>query len=95
MTTFVHHPVQMSPHDIRHHCIRLCGLEPTSTRTAILRFFDCWEPEPVGTPIGAPSRIERITVTADQCHTGEFWSLLMLSYHVSHLGLGRCMVGFE
>lgn len=79
--------------NLRHHCIRLCGLEPESTRPVRLFFYEQWGAQ--GFPVGKPVRTQDITVTADQCHTGEYWSNFMLSNFVGRtMNTGRCMLQF-
>ena len=68
---------------LRHHCIRLNGLEPTTIRRA-------WVERTDGTRV-------TIDVTADQCFdTDGFWSLFALTNLVSHwFGRAWTRTGYE
>ncbi len=78
--------------NIRHHCITLHDLTPESIRPVRLFYYEKWDA--MGFPIGQPSRTEEMTVTADQCHTGSYWSNFMLSNFIGRTRPGRCMCQF-
>lgn len=82
----------MSTVNLRHHCIRLSGLEPESTRDCERLEFAAWDA--MGFPVGKPIKRERFSVTADECHTGEYWSNFMLSNYAGRKFPGRACVQF-
>lgn len=81
--------------NLRHHCISLHDLTPESKRQVKLYYFEKWSTQ--GFPIGKANRIETISVTADQCHTGEYWSNFMLANFVGRTDPSKekCMCEFQ